>query len=59
MSKRKRVTIRKYMGDDRYSWAVFLDGQVRMTGMGKTEAEYEQELIRRKHAPDEAKGKNW
>lgn len=40
MAKRKRITARKYMGDDAYSWAVFLDGSPRMTGLSKAEVEY-------------------
>lgn len=33
----KRVTARKYMGDDAGSWAVFVDGRVRVTGLTKSE----------------------
>lgn len=36
----KRVTARKYMGDDMHSWAVFVDGQPRWTGLGKSEVDY-------------------
>jgi hypothetical protein len=34
-------TIRKYMGDDIYSWALFRDGQPIMTGLSRSEAETE------------------
>lgn len=34
----KRVTARKWMGDDRYSWAVFIDGRVKWDGMSQREA---------------------
>lgn len=33
-----RWTYKKYMGDDRYSWAVFHDGMVYATGMDRAEA---------------------
>jgi hypothetical protein len=40
--KRKYFTIRKYMGDDLYSWAVFRKGQSEpvCTGCAKGEATY-------------------
>lgn len=41
-----RITIRKYLGDDMYSWALFLDGRVVTTGMGKREAAYERDRLR-------------
>jgi hypothetical protein len=28
------------MGDDLYSWAVFVDGRPRLTGMGRSEVDY-------------------
>lgn len=37
---RKRVTARKYMGDDAASWAVFLDGRPFVTGLTKREVAY-------------------
>lgn len=49
----KRVVIQKYEGDDRYSWALFVDGRPRYTGMGKSEAEYRRYLVRREICPDE------
>lgn len=33
----KRVTASKYMGDDAYSWAVFIDGKTFVTGLCKRE----------------------
>lgn len=36
----KRITARKYQGDDSYSWAVFVDGRPRMTGLSKSEVPY-------------------
>lgn len=50
MSKRRRVTARKHMGDDLYSWAVFVDGRAVVTGLSKREVPYwkrriEQELL--------------
>lgn len=36
----KRVTARKYEGDDMYSWAVFIDGKPFVTGLGQTEVPY-------------------
>lgn len=32
---------KKYMGDDKYSWAVFRDGRVWYTGMSRTEAQWQ------------------
>lgn len=44
MSK-QRVTIRKYMGDDLYSWAVFVDGRPTYTGLSRGSARYYRDLI--------------
>jgi hypothetical protein len=44
-----RVTIRKYEGNDVYSWAVFLDGRPVLTGLRRTEAQYHRDALRRKH----------
>jgi hypothetical protein len=30
------VTARKYEGDDEYSWAVFIDGRPRVTGLNRS-----------------------
>jgi hypothetical protein len=36
----KRVTARKYQGDDRSSWAVFIDGHPFVTGLTRPEVAY-------------------
>jgi len=41
-----RVTIRKWMGDDAYSWAVFYDGRVYYSGLSRREAAYERDRLR-------------
>lgn len=41
----KRITARKYMGDDIYSWAVFLDGKPAYTGLSKGQVSYYKSLI--------------
>jgi len=48
----KRVRIRKWEGDDTYSWAMFVDGRVIYSGMSKSEAEW-----RRRRFIDE--GETW
>ena len=42
-----RVTVRKYMGDDQYSWAVFLDGLPRMTGLMRSEVSFYKREVER------------
>jgi len=42
-----RVTIRKYGGDDAYSWAVFVDGRPVMTGLNRRVAQFERDNIRK------------
>lgn len=37
---KSRVTARKYLGDDRGSWAVFVDGRPVVTGLEKSEVAY-------------------
>ena len=37
---KKRVTARKYNGDDACSWAVFIDGKPWLTGLSKSEVPY-------------------
>ena len=39
------ITAKKYMGDDKYSWAVFLDGAPKVTGLSKNEIKYYQDQI--------------
>lgn len=34
---RPRITARKYLGDDRASWAVFIDGRPFVTGLTRPE----------------------
>ena len=41
----KRITARKYDGDDAYSWAVFLDGQPKYTGLERSEVNYYKNLV--------------
>lgn len=36
----KRVSAKKYQGDDHYSWAVFIDGIPFVTGLSKSEVPY-------------------
>lgn len=38
--KKHKITAKKYMGDDEYSWAVFYKGVPRFTGLGKSEIPY-------------------
>lgn len=40
MTKKSRITARKYQGDDFFSWAVFLDGRPIITGLARTEVAY-------------------
>lgn len=35
-----KVTIRKYLGDDLYSWAVFVDGMPKVVGLSRDSASY-------------------
>lgn len=42
----RRITARKYGGDDAQSWAVFLDGRVAYTGMGRSSVQYYRNLVR-------------
>ena len=46
MASKKRVTAKKYMGDDLYSWAVFLDGRPVMTGISKSQVKYYKKQVR-------------
>ena len=45
-----QVTIRKYMGDDAYSWAVFVDGRVVYSGESRSTAQYLRDEIKKKNA---------
>jgi len=41
-----RVTTAKYGGNDRYSWAVFVDGRPAATGCSRSEATYHARRIK-------------
>lgn len=49
-----KVTARKYLGDDRYSWAIFVDGRPAVTGLSRREVPYHKqrikEILREKHS---------
>lgn len=40
-----KYTIRKYEGDDHYSWALFKDGYPIMTGMSMAEARWRRDAL--------------
>jgi anti-sigma regulatory factor (Ser/Thr protein kinase) len=42
-----RFTIRKYLGDDAYSWAVFDYGIPIVTGCSRREAQYHRDQLRK------------
>lgn len=45
----KKVTIRKYNGDDQYSWAVFTDGRIAhpsLTGLNRSQARYYRDQVK-------------
>ena len=46
---RVRVTIRKYNGDDQYSWAVYVDGMLvrNLTGLNRSQAVHYRNQIRK------------
>lgn len=43
-----RVTIKKWNGDDAYSWAVFVDGvpQTSLSGLNRRQAAYYRDQVR-------------
>ena len=45
MSKPK-ITCKKYMGDDIYSWAVFVNREPVLTGLSHHEAQYERDHLK-------------
>jgi hypothetical protein len=51
----KRVKTRKYMGDDQYSHALFVDGQVTYSGMDQSEARWR----RKKAINNLVEGRHW
>lgn len=44
----RRVSVGKYLGDDAYSWAVFVDGRPVATGCSRSEASYHRRHIERR-----------
>lgn len=44
-----KVTIKKYGGDDIYSWAVFVNGRViqSLTGLNRSQARYYRDTIKK------------
>jgi hypothetical protein len=40
-----KITARKYLGDDQYSWAVFKDGRPVVTGLTRREVAYYKKLV--------------
>ena len=40
-----KITARKYLGDDKYSWAVFRDGRPVVTGLTRREVAYYKKLV--------------
>ena len=42
---RRRITARKYMGDDMGSWAVFQDGRPAFTGLNRSSVAYYKGII--------------
>ncbi len=50
-----KITARKYMGDDAYSHAVFVDGRPVMTGLSRIEAAYQKKVITGMYAEKEAR----
>lgn len=40
-----KVTIRKHGGDDMYSWAVFVNGVIKLNGLSQREARYYRDLF--------------
>ncbi len=51
----KRVRIRKHGGDDRYSWAMFVDGRITYAGSDQ----YQAQADRRRAIRNIAAGRHW
>lgn len=49
-----RITARKYLGDDAYSWAVFVDGRPKVTGLSRREVAYWKKRLATELAAKEA-----
>lgn len=47
---KSKYTIRKYLGDDRYSWAMFYEGRPVFTGMDRVEARFQLSKARQREA---------
>ena len=45
-----KITARKWNGDDAYSWAVFVDGRVAVSGLSRREVPYYKQLLAEKTA---------
>lgn len=59
MATKKRVTAGIYsMGDDIYSWAVFLDGYPVITGISKSQTAYYKRMVRERNGLAE-KDERW
>jgi hypothetical protein len=43
MKREPKITARKFEGDDRYSWAVFIDGKPAFTGLARSQVPYYKE----------------
>ena len=50
-----KITMRKFGGTDRYSWAVLVDGEPLVTGVTRTEAGYHRRHINEMYAAKEAR----
>ena len=44
--KMPKITARKWEGDDMYSWAVFIDNQVFVSGLSKRQVDYYKKLAK-------------
>lgn len=47
---KQKITVRKYNGDDRYSWAVFRDGHPVFTGLSRGQATHYRKLAEQGYA---------
>lgn len=43
-----KYTVRKHLGDDLYSWAVFKNGRPVLTGQSRSEAQYERDRLKQR-----------
>ena len=56
MAKKSRVSMRKYEGDHLCSWAVFVDGYAKWTGMSRSEAAWRRDRERRASSITDRRG---